>query len=498
MPGIGRMADKAVTTPQDAADEVGGPAPGRTAGAGPHAAPATQRWLTVASPADRGADGHRRAAMVYAQVIAMAAVVVLGVTLFAASAGRRVAEEQAIAAAAQRADLLAEVVVQPALTDGVLTQDPAAIARLETAVSKHVVGMRITRIKFWTADGLVVYSNDLRLVGKTFPLSEDHRAVLGDSTVRAEVTDLDEPENMYERSEGKLLEVYRPVTTPGGHKLVMETYSPYSTVEQATTRVWRGFAPVTLASLFALMVLLLPVLWHLLSRLRAAQAQRETLLERAVQASAEERRRIAATLHDGVVQDLTGASLAVSCAASRVESHGLPEVAAEVSAAARTVRTSIGGLRSLLADIYPPSLNAMGLETALQDLVASSRTRDVDVRLDCRYGSGRAMTKDRERLLFRVAQECLNNAVRHSGASRINITVTENDGVLVLDVIDDGHGFDAEKLVKEPNERHFGLRLMADAAKEGNAQLSVASSPGAGTHWRLRTPVTSRRSTALR
>ena len=489
MPSIGRVRDGTFTLPQERRDPEPTPEPG------PVGAP---RWLTVASSLDGRADGHRRAAKVYAQVIVMTVVVVLVVTFFAASAGRRVAEEQAIAAAAQQASLLAKVVVEPALTDGVLTQEPAATARLEAAVSEHVVGMRITRIKFWTADGLVVYSNDARLVGRTFPLSEDHRAVLADATIRAEVTYLDEPENLFERGDGKLLEVYRPVTTPGGHKLVMETYSPYGTVDQATTRVWRAFAPVTLASLFALMVLLLPVLWHLLRRLRAAQEQRETLLERAVQASAEERRRIAATLHDGVVQDLIGASLTVSGAAGRVEAAGLPDVSADVSAAARTVRTSIGGLRSLLAEIYPPSLNAMGLQAALEDLVASSQTRDVEVNLTCRYGSARILTKDRERLLFRVAQECLHNAVRHSGAKQIQISVTEVNGALVLDVIDDGQGFDAQKLINEPKEGHFGLRLMADAAQEGDAELVVASAPGAGTHWRLRTPVAHRSTRPLR
>src|ERR687889_497678 len=105
---------------------------------------------------------------------------------------------------------------------------------------------------------------------------------------------------------------HRLVRTPGGQPLVMETYWGYSMVDRATAKLWRDFAPVTLASLAALLVLLLPVLWHLLRRLRDAQAQREALLERAVHASTEERRRIAATLHDGVVQDLIGASMAMS------------------------------------------------------------------------------------------------------------------------------------------------------------------------------------------
>jgi two-component system NarL family sensor kinase len=446
--------------------------------------------VTVATPSEPASRVPTHSGRVYLQVIAMTLVVLMGVALFGASASRGVAEDQAVAAAAQRADLLAEVVVQPVLLDGLITQDPEAVAQLAAVVRKHVVSKDITQVKFWTAQGLVVYSDDPRLVGKSFPLSEDQRAVLADSTLRAEVTDLQKPENSLQRSEGKLLEVYRPMRTPNGDALVMETYSPYSTVDRATSELWQGFTPITLASLLALMVLLLPVVWHLLRRLRRSQDQREALLERAVHASAEERRRIAATLHDGVVQDLVGVSLAVSGVASRAAGRGHLDVAAEVSAAAKTVRTSVGGLRSLLADIYPPSLSTMGLEAALQDLVASSRSRGLDVRLDCRYARGKDLTKERERLLFRIVQECLNNAVRHSAATRVDVKVAEDDGALVLDVVDDGRGFDADTLIRSPKERHFGLRLMADAARQGDADLRVASAPGGGTHWQLRMHVT--------
>jgi signal transduction histidine kinase len=420
----------------------------------------------------------------------MTLVVLVGVALFGASASRKVAEEQAVASAAQRADLLAEVVVEPVLRDGVLTQDPEAIALLAKAVRAHMVGKDISRVKFWTTQGLIVYSDDPRLIGHTFPLSDDQEAVLVDLTSRAEVTNLDKPENDLERGQGKLLEVYHPMRTPNGDILVMETYSPYSTVDEATSELWRGFTPVTLASLLALMVLLLPVVGHLVRRLRQSQRQREALLERAVQASAEERRRIAATLHDGVVQDLVGVSLAVSGAAGRAAAHGQTDVAADLSGVARTVRTSVGGLRSLLADIYPPSLSTMGLEAALQDLVASSRSRGVDVTLDCHDARGHNLTKERERLVFRIVQECLNNAVRHSAATRVDVSLAEDDGALVLDVIDDGRGFDAHRLVRSPKERHFGLRLMADAARQADADLRVASVPGAGTHWQLRLHVT--------
>jgi len=380
--------------------------------------------------------------------------------------------------------MLAQVVVEPALLAGIVEREPAAVAALDEAVRAHVVGKWIKRVKFWRADGLVVYSDDPRVDGKTFPLSEDHRAVLAHPELRAEVTDLNEPENMFEREEGKLLEVYRQVKTRDGQLLVMETYSPYEIVNDRIGPVWRDFASITIASLLVLVLLLLPVLWRLNERLRQAQAQREALLERAVNASAEERRRIAATLHDGMVQELTGASFVVSGAAVRAESAGQESVAEVLRSVASTVRTCIGGLRSLLVDIYPPSLASTGLDVALTDLVASLRTRDIDVRLDARGTTG--LSKETERLVFRVAQECLRNAARHSRATRVGITLSFEGRTLVMDVTDNGVGFDAEKLLSDPKKGHFGLRLMADATAQGHGELRVATAPGAGTHWQLR------------
>jgi signal transduction histidine kinase len=448
-----------------------------------------RRWVTLSTGSDGiSAEPPLRPARVYAQVIAVAILVVVAVAFFGAFTSRQAAERQAVDIAAQRADILADAVVQPALRNGIIDQDPAAVNRLRIAVEDQVMGPTITRVKFWTAEGLVVYSSDPRLVGLTFPLSDDHRAVLAHPSLRAEVTNLDEPENTFERGEGKLLEVYRPVWTPDGRALVMETYSPYSTVDQRTGEVWRDFATITIVSLLVLVLLLLPVLWRLIQRLHLSQAQRQALLERAVDASAQERRRIAATLHDGVVQELVGASFVVSGAAVRAEGEGRHKAADELRGAAATVRSSIGGLRSLLVDIYPPSLASTGLKAALSDLVASLRTRQIAVDLECSY-DGVSLGKDGERLVFRVAQECLRNAARHSAATAATVRLAPDGNNIVLDVVDNGIGFDPEQLLAQPKEGHFGLRLMADSATQGSARLRVASAPGAGAHWQLRVPM---------
>ena len=166
----------------------------------------------------------------------MAVAVIIAVGVLGAVASRKVAEREAVNDAAQTTGVLADAVVQPVLTPGVVTGDKAAIARLDRAVRDHVLGDSIVRVKVWTVDGRIVYSDESRLIGQTFPLGEDEREVLAQPATRAEVSNLDEPENAYERGQGRLLEVYRPVWTSDGQVLLFETYGPYSQVDLADRR----------------------------------------------------------------------------------------------------------------------------------------------------------------------------------------------------------------------------------------------------------------------
>lgn len=423
---------------------------------------------------------------VYLQVGVITAVVVLAVALLGAGASRRVAEREAVNDAAQRAGVLADAVVQPALLDGVQVGDRAALDRLDAVVRAHVLDDSIVRVKFWTADGRIVYSDESRLIGDRFPLGEEELAVLANPQTRAEVSDLDGPENRFETGRGKLLEVYRPVRTPAGEPLLFETYARYDAVTARSNELWRGFAGITLTSLLMLVVLLMPVLWRLLDRLHRAQGQREAALARAVEASDIERQRIAATLHDGVVQELVATSYVVSGAALRAQQGGQPDDAESLQQAAQSVRTSIGGLRSLLVDIYPASLDRTGLAEALTDLAAGPRSRHIAVDLTLPEGRIR-LAQDQERLIYRVAQECLRNAVRHSAAQHIALTLGRQDDLMVLEVTDDGTGFDADAKLTGSGS-HFGLRLLVDAVARGHGRLLLATRPGAGCRWRLEVP----------
>ncbi len=418
----------------------------------------------------------------------LALLIVFGVVAGAGTvAARRGAELESINDALQVTDLLAGAVIVPNLQDELLSTDPgiaaAAVSRLDPVVRKSVLVGPVVRVKLWDASGRVVYADEPRLIGDEFPLDAQQQAVLRSTSIRGDVSDLRRPENVFERREGKLLEVYQPVWTPSGQPLLFETYLRYDAVTQRSEQLWRGFAGITVGSLLLMLVLQAPFILALVRRVRRSQRQREVLLDRAVTASDQERRRIAATLHDGAVQDLMGSALVVAGTADRARSLNQSALAERLDQAAGTVRASISGLRSLLVDIYPPSLRDAGLAAALNDLVTAVRVRDVAAQL---FVPPRLeLRPEIEALLFRVAQECLRNAGKHAAADNVTVTVELSGGVVRLTIDDDGTGFDPVAVLAAPPEGHFGLRLLADLARDAGATLAVASAPGRGTRWRL-------------
>jgi signal transduction histidine kinase len=420
---------------------------------------------------------------VVAQLLAALAVVLVVVGVLGSLAAGRLAEREAVNDAARTADVLAEAVVMPGLSDAVADGDAAAVAAFDTLVRQRVLTTGIVRVKLWSPEGQVVYADEPALIGRTFALGPDQRDALSQPRTQAEVSELTSSENQFE-SGGRLLEVYRPVWTPSGRELLFETYSAYDAVSERSSSLWRGFAGVTLSCLLLLVVLMTPVVGRLLRRLGDAQRHRERLLERTLEASDAERRRVAATLHDGPVQDLAASAFVAAGAAAKAEGVGQPRLAAELRGLAASGRANIRVLRSLLVDIYPPSLSDAGLASALADLAASVSPRGVQVQLELADVDGLGLSADEERLVYRVAQECLRNSAAHAAPCAATIRLGRIGSHVVLVVEDDGLGFEPAS-VERPAEGHFGLRVVADLAGDAGAMLEVASEPGRGTAWRL-------------
>ena len=487
-----------------APDVTGAPAPAAVAvstadaGGGGTTAAAADRAATDQAPADlievRLSRAARRAAprhppslrRLIVQVVVAALAMVSLVAIAGVEASRRTAEHESVNYALRVTDLLAEGVVQPILTDDMLTGSPEAVRRLDRVIRSVILTRSIIRVKLWDAGGRVVYSDEPRLIGRTFPLDDNERAALTEPSTRAELSDLSRPENQFERSQGRMLEVYRPVWTAEGTRLLFETYSRYAEVTVRARQLWLGFAGIVLTTLLATVVVMLPLGWALYTRLRRSQQQREHALARAVEASDNERRRIAGTLHDGVVQELSGISYVVCGAADRAATLD-GQLADRLRVVASGVRASIGGLRSLLVDVYPPSLRSAGIAAALSDLAGMLRPRGIDVELD--LADQVELDGPGESLVFRIAQEIIRNIGRHSGARSVRVVLAPEDGTVSLTITDDGVGFDPRGAVAATGQGHFGMTLMTDLATEAGVYLCVASAPGRGTRWRLAVPV---------
>jgi len=420
--------------------------------------------------------------------VAAAVVSLVLVALVTAIVARRIGTDQAIDDADRTASLTASNAIEPALEAGLVTMDPAAIARLDEVVRNTVLGGALVRVKLWRPDGTIVYSDEGRLIGDRFELDDDELEALRTGESEAGLTDLAEPENRYEDSATELLEAYVPVRAADGTPLLFEAYFRYEGVAEAGRQVWLRFAPVMVGALVVVTALQIPSAISLARRLRRSQQQREALLRAAIESTDTERRRIATDLHDGVVQDLAGVGFSLGAAAREEETLGRDGTG--LRQASDQVREAVRALRSLLVDIYPPSLAEAGLESALSDLTARLEARGMAASLHVAGPVG-ALDQDTTRLLYRAAQEGLRNVVAHADASSVDVRVDVSTGpadrVAVLEVADDGTGIDADTLPAP--EGHIGLKGLAGLAATMGASLVIDTTPGRGTTLRLEVPV---------
>jgi two-component system, NarL family, sensor kinase len=417
-------------------------------------------------------------------------VALVFVAAFTAFASRRIGTQQAIDEAKRVAFVSSVGIVTPVLGDDLLTMDREALDRVDAAVRSSVLRGSLVRVKIWAEDGTILYSDEPRLIGEKFELGDDERAIFTSDEQGAEVSDLTKPENRFE-TDSKLLEVYLRTETPSGTPLLFETYFRYSGVTDVGRHLWSQFAPITIGALVVLELVQIPLAWSMARRLQASQRERERLLRHALEASDAERRRIASDLHDGVVQELTGVSLALA-AQGRSESIERQQVLDASSA----IRTSIRSLRSLLVEIYPPNLQEEGLQSAIGDLLSGLTTRGFETRLDADLGDA-AIDPEAAGLVYRAAQESLRNVVTHSAATqvRVELRIVADSGqhhAVHLVVDDNGRGFSAATLDERAAGGHIGLRGLAGLVADLGGSMTVRSAPGEGTRVEVSIPIEAR------
>lgn len=388
------------------------------------------------------------------------------------------ARNEALNDARVTTELLAHSVAEPAIPKGMVDGDAGAIDRFDRQVGQRLLVPDVQRIKIWREDGTVVYSDKTQLIGKRFALDDEQLDVLHSGATEGGLSDLRRRENKFETEEDGLLEVYTRIDSPEGEPLLFEAYYSVQTVQQRAAEVLNPFRRISALGLLAILLIGVPMIGVLTLRLTRASRARERLMERAIDSSEAERRRIARDLHDGVVQELAGTAFALSGAAR--EPTTPPEVRTVLTRSSGALRRSLRQLRSLLVEIHPPGLNAGGLGAALEDLTAQAAGVGVTPSVSV---TGIEDTPDHVvALVWRVAQEAIRNAVRHAEATTVRVEVVGEGRQVTLTVQDDGVGFDPGA---DGRQDSYGLRGLQSLVEDGGGRLQVQSAPGAGTTVRM-------------
>jgi signal transduction histidine kinase len=385
--------------------------------------------------------------------------------------------------------------VQGALTDGLLERNPDAIARVDDTVVAQVLPELsadksippIKRVKIWASNGTILYSDAQQLIGKKYTLGPDEHKILQQGGAEAELSDLSKPENAYERQYNQLLEAHTPIRTPNGTRVLFEIYQEFSAVKTGASDRLRALAPPLLAGLLVLLLSQVPLAWRMARRLQRGHRDREILLANAIEASDQERRRIASDLHDGVVQDVAGVAFGLAPLAENAERRNDEREARLLRGSAATLRQGVRDLRTLLVEIHPPSLESTGLEAALSDLLSPLRADGVatELHVDDRATAG----SSGDPLVYRVAREALRNAQMYAEADAVRVHVTRPDpDTTRLVVTDDGKGFSAAERERRAEEGHVGLTLLDSLVRQSRGTLAVRSAPGEGTTVELEVP----------
>ena len=345
------------------------------------------------------------------------------------------------------------------------TLDDVTTRALDETFGQGALGGKVISFKLWRKDGTVLYSTDKDMVGKQFGPSEDLQTAFSGKMV-AQFGLANDPESEIERSLGRpLLEIYNPILQPWSGEVVAvsEFYEVagdfQESLHQAQIKSWLAVAGVTLVFFLLLSAIVfrgsriidsqrqaltqrVAELSELLSQNRALHARAQRASRRATALNEGYLRRLGADLHDGPAQ-------LVAYAALRVDSRLLTDPDTprharekEVSTIKARLDEAMDEIRSICSGLVLPQIETAELSDVLKRAVDAHRQRTgVDVALSISNGS-RSLSPSVKICIYRFVQEALNNGFRHAGGIGQRVRQTFQGGNVVIEVADQGPGFD--------------------------------------------------------
>lgn len=372
----------------------------------------------------------------------------------------------------------ARAVLSPFIVDAVLDGETQALDRLSVAADSLIREGGALHVSVWSEAGRLLWSDLHDVVG--------HESEIGAEDLSHEI-DFDAEERALLDSQGTQVEFRAPAAdepsllavdfgamTPSGHPVVVEVFYPANLLSGLAADERDRFRPLLLVGLGLLILAQFPLTRALSHRRKALAAQREDLVRRSVATSDNERRRIAAEVHDGPIQDLIGIAMGLTA----VTDSAPPALKNDLRDLAGETRSTVRSLRSLLNSIYPVDVPATGWVRGLDPIVEALRERGVVVDVDVPKIQ---LAPTTELLMLRVGREALRNVSSHADASRVSIKLTRQGSAVNLSIIDDGVGFDDDVATTQRHAGHLGLQLLYDLADDTGATLVIDSEPEKGT-----------------
>ena len=210
----------------------------------------------------------------------------------------------------------------------------------------------------------------------------------------------------------------------------------------------------------------------------------QELLRHLLELAERDRELLAFELHDGFAQQLAGAKMQFESAARLQETN--PQQARQAfDKGLQLLREGIQEARRLVSGLHPPVLEAFGVVPAIEHLVLEHQSPDgpqIEFAAEARF---ERLARPLENALFRIVQESLTNAQKHSRSAKIRVELSDDGQKVYLAVRDWGVGFDSEKVV----EGHFGLRGIRERARLFHGRATIESAPGQGTTIRVELPL---------
>jgi signal transduction histidine kinase len=400
--------------------------------------------------------------------------------------------------AASATALYVDSVVAPILPDMRTTRriDGIVSQSLDETLSAGKLGERLVSFRLWRGDGTILYSNRPELTGKRFPPSESlKRAFAGE--VVAEYGEPDDQESDIEKSLGvPLLEIYSPVLQPwtGEVVAVSEFYESVPDLAQglwaARIRGWGAVALVTLGLFLTLAAIVLrgsstieaqrvalkqrvDDLEQLAATNKALAINVQDASQRATAFNERFLRRLGADLHDGPAQLIAFAALRLGSKMFRDEGSARKPRDAEIGVIRASLAEAMEEIRMISSGLAIPHIDTAAMKEVIAAAVRPHAQRSgAEIKIDT-SSAAPILNNDAKICVFRFVQEALTNAVRHGGPDcSINVNQRFDGHLLIIEVSDDGPGFDVEAVGGD----RLGLGCLRQRVESVGGTLDIASS----------------------